>query len=114
MAFDKINSKIEQMRSLCAKMNAECIECSVQDSTKIGKPSRKILDFEFSILFGVFVTDFDKYLANSFDRILVDAPCSALGQRPLIFNNIDLKQLGSYVSYQRLILENVGPYSWTS
>ena len=43
VAFDKISSKVEQMKSLCDKMDATCIECSVQDSTKIGKPSPNLL-----------------------------------------------------------------------
>ncbi len=51
--------------------------------------------------------DFDKYKPESFDKILVDAPCSALGQRPLIYNDITVNQLNSYISYQRMILDNV-------
>ena len=48
---------------------------------------------------------------ESFDRILVDAPCSALGQRPLILNDITINQLKSYISYQRKILDNVKWYN---
>jgi 16S rRNA C967 or C1407 C5-methylase (RsmB/RsmF family) len=51
--------------------------------------------------------DFDTYKPNSFDRVLADVPCSALGQRPLIFNEITVNQLRSYVPYQRSIIENV-------
>ncbi len=57
-----------------------------------------------------FLLDFDMYKPESFDRVLVDAPCSALGQRPLIFNNITKNQLKSYIVYQRKILENVGNF----
>ncbi|CAF0913817.1 unnamed protein product [Brachionus calyciflorus] len=85
IAFDKISSKILKMNELCKKLNTKCVECFVTDATKI---------------------DYSVYMAESFDRILVDAPCSALGQRPLIFNNIDVNQLKSYVNYQRMILEN--------
>ena len=102
------------MRSLCAKMGATCIECNVQDSTKIGKASWKLDSFSRRIeRWFPCISDFEKYRPNSFDRILLDDKCSDLGQRPLIYNNIDLKQLGSYVSYQRMILENVIYLTWS-
>ncbi|KAK3754890.1 hypothetical protein RRG08_020803 [Elysia crispata] len=40
----------------------------------------------------------------TFDRILVDAPCSALGQRPCCINIMPLKQLGSYPVIQHRLL----------
>ena len=35
-----------------------------------------------------------------FDRILLDPPCSALGQRPMLVNNSNLKDVISHPSYQ--------------
>jgi 16S rRNA C967 or C1407 C5-methylase (RsmB/RsmF family) len=90
IACDKIASKVERMRELCESMNGHhSIECVTQDVTKI--------DFE---------SETTKFKPGSFDRILVDAPCSALGQRPLLFNDIEPKQLSSYAKYQRNILDN--------
>lgn len=87
VAFDKIPAKIEQMKQLCQTMNAdECIECYAQDSTKI---------------------DLNTFKPGSFDRVLIDAPCSALGQRPLIYNDLSLNQLSSYAKYQQNILDKV-------
>lgn len=51
---------------------------------------------------------------ESFDRILLDAPCSALGQRPQFSKSISLKSLNSYVPLQRKLFHNVndliGPF----
>ena len=38
---------------------------------------------------------------QSFDRILLDAPCSALGQRPQFLNRLRTKELNSYSKLQR-------------
>lgn len=39
-----------------------------------------------------------------FDRVLVDPPCSALGQRPRLYHGGTAKELGSQVEYQRRLL----------
>ena len=44
---------------------------------------------------------------ESFDRVLVDAPCSALGQRPQIKCSMSGKELRSFPAYQRQIFEKV-------
>ena len=37
IAFDKISSKVNRMKDMCAKMNATCVECFCQDATKLGE-----------------------------------------------------------------------------
>lgn len=44
---------------------------------------------------------------NHFNRILLDAPCSALGQRPQLYNTITSVQLRSYVPLQRNLFSAV-------
>jgi 16S rRNA C967 or C1407 C5-methylase (RsmB/RsmF family) len=44
---------------------------------------------------------------ESFDRILLDAPCSALGQRPQLANRITVNQLRSYPPLQRKLFHSV-------
>jgi len=44
---------------------------------------------------------------ESFDRILLDAPCSALGQRPQLANRITSNQLKSYPPLQRKLFQSV-------
>ncbi|GFN76215.1 ribosomal RNA small subunit methyltransferase b [Plakobranchus ocellatus] len=44
------------------------------------------------------------FLPASFDRVLVDAPCSALGQRPCHVNRISVNQLHSFPVIQHKLL----------
>ncbi|XP_018056757.1 PREDICTED: putative methyltransferase NSUN6 isoform X2 [Atta colombica] len=46
-------------------------------------------------------TDGPPFEENYFDRILLDTPCSALGQRPQLYNTITPMQLHSYIPLQR-------------
>ena len=48
------------------------------------------------------------YPPESFDRILLDGPCSALGQRPSTRNKMSINSLKSYSIYQRKLLKTVG------
>jgi len=38
---------------------------------------------------------------NSFDKVLLDAPCSALGQRPQFYQSMKLKELRSFANLQK-------------
>ena len=58
----------------------------------------------------LFVTEPDgdpPYPADTFDRILLDAPCSALGQRPALRNNMTLAEVKSFPVLQRKLFETV-------
>lgn len=43
----------------------------------------------------------EKFSENSFDKILLDAPCSALGQRPQYYQPMKLKELRSFAKLQK-------------
>ena len=43
---------------------------------------------------------------GSFDYVLLDPPCSALGLRPRLLHDISLPQLGKVASYQRAMIHN--------
>ena len=47
------------------------------------------------------------FQGETFDRILVDAPCSNLGQRPCVKVNMGINDIKSYPVYQRKILSQV-------
>lgn len=47
---------------------------------------------------------------ETFDRILLDGPCSALGQRPSKRNKMSLNSLKSYSTYQRNLLKAVSKH----
>ena len=53
------------------------------------------------------VPDSPPYPPGSFDRVLLDAPCSALGQRPQALCHFKLKELLSYPPYQRMLIKQV-------
>lgn len=44
---------------------------------------------------------------ESFDRVLLDAPCSNLGQRPLLNIQVDKNLIKSFPGLQRKLLINV-------
>lgn len=47
------------------------------------------------------------YPPEFFDRVLLDAPCSGLGQRPSAVNNVSLAEATSYPPLQKRLLEKV-------
>ena len=59
------------------------------------------------VFFFFFYQDEPPFLPESFDRVLLDAPCSALGQRPQFILNQKLSDLKSYSHYQRMLLKQV-------
>lgn len=49
------------------------------------------------------------FKVESFDRVLLDAPCSNLGQRPLLSIQSDKHLIKSFPALQRKLLKNVSP-----
>lgn len=68
------------------------------DSTKI----HNINSGEYST-----IMDGPPFADASFDKILLDAPCSALGKRPQLVNRTSEKVIRSYVPLQRKLFETV-------
>lgn len=99
IALDKTETKIKLVREKIIKNQLQSIKAYAFDSTKA----------------------FDKSLTNnsddlkppfksqSFDRILLDAPCSALGNRPLLSSNMTPKMLESYPKVQKKLFSNAVP-----
>lgn len=94
-ALDKTPGKVESITSLCSEMGLTNVTCFSYDSTKCIQPillEKKITKPPFPPL--------------SFSAILLDPPCSALGQRPILHNSISPSQLKSYVILQRRFLKS--------
>ncbi|XP_005094968.1 tRNA (cytosine(72)-C(5))-methyltransferase NSUN6 [Aplysia californica] len=91
VALEKSSERASKMSNLMEKLGLDNVKCFQFDSTKavsdISGPD-----------------DSPPYLPASFDRVLVDAPCSALGQRPCAVNRLSLNQLKSYPVLQHKIL----------
>ncbi|XP_075408573.1 tRNA (cytosine(72)-C(5))-methyltransferase NSUN6 isoform X2 [Tenrec ecaudatus] len=90
IALDKIASKVEKIKQNAVLLGLTSIRAFCFDATKAlrlemledtgGKPP---------------------FLPESFDRILLDAPCSGLGQRPNMACTWTLKEVTSYQPLQR-------------
>ncbi|PRP76866.1 putative methyltransferase NSUN6-like [Planoprotostelium fungivorum] len=89
-SFDRNENKVEVIRQLCQRLAITCVRAFAMDSTKLleGEEQQKWRE-EFDIR------------PESFDRILLDPPCSGLGQRPRMRESMNLVDLFSYAPYQR-------------
>eukprot|EP00105_Crassostrea_gigas_P042623 XP_019926771.1 PREDICTED: putative methyltransferase NSUN6 [Crassostrea gigas] len=89
IAIDRSDVKVEKIRSNLERWALTCVTCHACDALKVtvGQRGGDI--------------NFPEIPAEYFDRILLDVPCSALGQRPSIKNAMTLNSLKSYPGYQR-------------
>ncbi|XP_041923240.1 tRNA (cytosine(72)-C(5))-methyltransferase NSUN6 isoform X1 [Alosa sapidissima] len=96
VALDKIRSKVEKLRENAANQQLDCIQAfccnSIQAVATGTSPSQK------SMWDGANGPPFPE---GSFDRVLLDAPCSGLGQRPNMAVSSSLKEIRSYQPLQR-------------
>jgi len=89
VAIDRSQKKIDQIQGTCTAMSvSEYVTCHVGDSTKIADPGYN-----------------PTFPDGHFDKILLDAPCSALGQRPQLTNNMKLKELLSFPKLQKKLFD---------
>ncbi|XP_057398145.1 tRNA (cytosine(72)-C(5))-methyltransferase NSUN6 isoform X2 [Balaenoptera acutorostrata] len=90
IALDKISNKVEKIKQNALLLGLNSIRAFCFDGTKALK-----LDM---------LKDTDgepPFLPESFDRILLDAPCSGMGQRPNMACTWTLKEVTSYQPLQR-------------
>ncbi|XP_045516991.1 tRNA (cytosine(72)-C(5))-methyltransferase NSUN6 isoform X1 [Pieris brassicae] len=92
-AIDRTEKKVELIKKNCELQGLNCINAFAYDSRKIHSETGN-------------ERGPPPYPSNYFDKILLDAPCSGLGQRPrLISNNMSPKMLQSYKYVQRKLFE---------
>lgn len=91
---------MERMKIQCGEFSANNVQIFCFDSTKAVCEMKEKL----------FHSGPPPYGEESFDRILLDVPCSALGQRPQLINPITVPQLNSYVPLQRKLFSAVSSY----
>ena len=94
-ALDKSQNKINQIRDNCKRLGIKNVSCFVQDASKC---------FDVQARAGTLEPPFP---AERFDKILLDAPCSGLGQRPQFVNHIGSKELASFPKLQKKIFATV-------
>ncbi|XP_053322812.1 tRNA (cytosine(72)-C(5))-methyltransferase NSUN6 [Spea bombifrons] len=90
IAMDKISSKIEKIKCNASVLKLTCIKAFQFDSTKA------VATDENAIKGGG-----PPFLPGTFDRVLLDAPCSGMGQRPNMTCPFSLKEITSYQPLQR-------------
>ncbi|XP_036139696.1 tRNA (cytosine(72)-C(5))-methyltransferase NSUN6 isoform X2 [Monomorium pharaonis] len=88
IALEKNPGKVTRFKEKCNKKN---IKIFCYDATKA------VIEHSHSFIH----IDGPPFEENYFDRILLDTPCSALGQRPQLYNTITSTQLHSYIPLQR-------------
>ena len=83
IAFDKSMAKIQQINNMAKRFNLQDrIDAQVQDAIKV---------------------DLDTH--GTFEKILLDAPCSALGQRPMLCQKNHVKELKSFPKLQKKLFD---------
>ncbi|KAM9671886.1 tRNA (cytosine(72)-C(5))-methyltransferase NSUN6 isoform 1-T1 [Trichechus inunguis] len=90
IALDKVSNKVEKIRQNALLLGLNSIRAFCFDGTKALK-LEMVEDTEGE----------PPFLPESFDRILLDAPCSGMGQRPNMACSWTLKEVTSYQPLQR-------------
>ncbi|XP_038951726.1 tRNA (cytosine(72)-C(5))-methyltransferase NSUN6 isoform X3 [Rattus norvegicus] len=93
IALDKILTKVTKLKQNASLLGLHSIRAFCFDATKALK---------LEVMDGV--DGAPPFLPESFDRILLDAPCSGLGQRPNMACTWTLKEVTSYQPLQRKLL----------
>lgn len=90
IAMDKIADKVKKIKQNAALLKLNCIKAFCYDGTKA-----------LAIDKGQDGQEGPPFLPESFDGILLDAPCSGMGQRPNMAYSLSLKEVTSYQPLQR-------------
>ncbi|XP_075164557.1 tRNA (cytosine(72)-C(5))-methyltransferase NSUN6 isoform X2 [Haematobia irritans] len=96
VALDKTESKIALVKQMAQRNGVTCVKAHSFDSTNAYSECIEENSVDFK----------PPFKAESFDRILLDAPCSALGIRPMLANTISPKMLKSYPNVQKKLFSN--------
>ncbi|CAH1238735.1 NSUN6 [Branchiostoma lanceolatum] len=94
IALDKSQGKVDKVIANAGRLGLTCIQAYMFDGGQAASETA-VCEKDGKSLGA------PPYPPNTFDRVLVDAPCSALGQRPALGNKMKLKTLKSYPTYQR-------------
>ncbi|XP_072234800.1 tRNA (cytosine(72)-C(5))-methyltransferase NSUN6 isoform X3 [Leuresthes tenuis] len=93
VALDRIRNKIDRIRQNAQMLHLQSIKAYCFNSTQAAStdPAQE--------------TEGPPFPPESFDRVLLDAPCSGLGQRPNMANTWSLKEICSYPPLQRKLFQ---------
>ena len=93
IALDKSQKKVDNIVKNCRLFGVEhLVQAYVRDSTRLLSANTSVTENS---------QENEIFKENLFDRILLDAPCSALGQRPQFRVSMKPKELASFPKIQR-------------
>ncbi|PWA18182.1 hypothetical protein CCH79_00004091, partial [Gambusia affinis] len=93
VALDRIRNKIDRIRQNAQMLSLQSIKAFCFNSTQAvsDEPAQE--------------AEGPPFPPESFDRVLLDAPCSGLGQRPIMASTWSLKEICSYPLLQRKLFQ---------
>lgn len=94
IAIDKTPNKLKVLEEKIKTYKFNSVKCFAYDSTKLLSNDSCGED-----------TMEPPFPSHFFDKILLDAPCSALGNRPVLRNDISVKMLKSYPVIQKKLFK---------
>ncbi|XP_072379495.1 tRNA (cytosine(72)-C(5))-methyltransferase NSUN6 [Diabrotica undecimpunctata] len=95
IAIDKTPKKVAQLQKRCEDFGARVYSFQA-DSTAILSDTLSCTN----------IIDGPPFAPQSFDKILLDAPCSVLGKRPQLANRLSENEIKSFVPLQRKLFES--------
>lgn len=99
IALDKTENKVKLLDEKIKMFGLNSVKCFAFDSTKA------VIDDNDLIMDSQKMELIPPFSPETFDRILLDAPCSALGNRPQLRNDISEKMLASYPVVQKKLFK---------
>ncbi|GLV35936.1 uncharacterized protein CBL_09846 [Carabus blaptoides fortunei] len=100
IALDKSSNKLKRLKQRSKEFGLSSTSAFECDATKCCDQTLPALDASSLLSHG------PPFPAETFDKILLDAPCSGLGNRPQLLNTITDKVVRSYVPLQRKLFRN--------
>lgn len=94
IAIDKIANKVKKIKQNAENLQLKCTKVFCYDGTKA--LAKEGIWHE---------QEGPPFPPDSFDRVLLDAPCSGLGQRPNMACDWSLKEITSYQPLQRMLFK---------
>jgi len=110
VACDKSRKKVLSVRENLKQKGATCVIPLATDSTKLVERNGSTWQSVKEIISDASSSEKDSLLniktfhAESFDRILLDPPCSALGLRPKLLVQTKAKELIKHANFQKLFI----------
>uniref|UniRef100_A0A2R5L697 Putative trna and rrna cytosine-c5-methylase nucleolar protein nol1/nop2 n=2 Tax=Ornithodoros turicata TaxID=34597 RepID=A0A2R5L697_9ACAR len=89
VALDRAHNRVGRISLNCKTWGSSCVKVYTHDATNLESLQRS-----------------NDKIPQQFDKILVDAPCTGLGQRPRLFYRLSVKEFQSYPPQQKRLLES--------